>query len=286
MSLFFLLLSFVVWCSETEAESESERRKLQQFPEISLETVGSGEFMEEFEDYALDQFPCRDTFRTLKAVTSFYAFGQKDNHGIYMADGHALSWNTKRGAFVVDRFRYVCETYMSDTDVKLYFSIIPDKNYFLAEQKGYLSMDYDAFYEQVKVKMDGMEYIDIVPLLTIDDYYQTDIHWRQENLIKVAKEIAAKMEVTLQGEYEVKTLEKPFYGVYYGQSALPLPADELKYLTNDTLEQCVGYDFQNGKSMAVYDMEKASGEDPYEMFLSGSLSLLEMETRRHLRIRN
>ena len=65
--------------------------------------------------------------------------------------------------------------------------------------------------------------------------------------------------------------------MYYGQSALPLPADEMRYLTNDILENCIVFDHTSGKEMSVYDMEKAFGKDPYEMFLGGSLSLITID---------
>ncbi len=280
MAGLFLGLSLLVWCKEADAESESERRKLAQFPQVSLESIASGEFMADFEEYTLDQFPFRDGFRTLKAISTFYVFGQKDNHGVYAADGHVgkLEYPLREEAVdrAAERFRYVYEKYMADSDVKLYFSVIPDKNYFLAKQNGYLSIDYDGFYERLREKADFMEYIDITPLLMIEDYYKTDIHWKQEKLEKVAKEIAAEMGVTLSGGYETKTLDKPFYGVYYGQSALPLAAEQIQYLSNDVLEQCLVYDFQNEKSISIYDMEKAYGKDPYEMFLAGSLSLIEI----------
>ena len=43
------------------------------------------------------------------------------------------------------------------------------------------------------------------------------------------------------------------------------------------VESCVVYDYENGKNITVYDWEKAYGKDPYEMFLSGSKSLLTIE---------
>jgi hypothetical protein len=93
----------------------------------------------------------------------------------------------------------------------------------------------------------------------------------------VAEALGEGMGAKVNGEYELKTLDYPFYGVYYGQSALPLPAEEIQYLTNETLENCRVYDYQNVKYTSVYDMEKAYGKDPYEMFLSGALPLLTIE---------
>jgi hypothetical protein len=85
------------------------------------------------------------------------------------------------------------------------------------------------------------------------------------------------MGTKLNTVYEEKTLDKDFYGVYYGQAALSLKPEKIKYLTNSTLENCRVYDYQNSKEISVYDMEKANGKDPYEMFLGGPLSLVSIE---------
>jgi len=122
-----------------------------------------------------------------------------------------------------------------------------------------------------------MEYIPIDHLLELEDYYRTDTHWRQERIMDVAKHLGEAMGAELKGEYNEAVLDKPFYGVYCGQAALPLPAETLYYLTNDTLEGCSVYDHETGRHIGVYDLEKAGGQDPYEIFLSGSKSLLTIE---------
>ena len=43
------------------------------------------------------------------------------------------------------------------------------------------------------------------------------------------------------------------------------------------LENCIVYDYENQKEIKIYDLEKAQGNDPYEMFLSGPLSLITIE---------
>lgn len=280
MSCFFLIFFGICLLKKADAESFSERRSLQQLPQLTVKSIGSGAFMSDFEEYALDQFPARDSFRTLKTLFSFYVLGQRDNHGIYVLKEHAgkIEYPMREEMLVraLDRFRYVYDRYLADTQTRLYLSVIPDKHFFLAGENGYPSMDYDAFYGLIKESTDYMEYVDITSLLSLNDYYRTDLHWKQEELTGVADRLAAAMGTKLQGEYEVKCLDIPFYGVYYGQAALPMEPDEIKYLTNEVLRQCEVYDFQNDKLMAVYDMEKAYGRDSYEMFLSGSLPLLEI----------
>lgn len=289
--LFFLMLCTRLWVKTPDAFSDSERRELSQFPELSWNTVLSGEFMTRFDSYSLDQFPMRDAFRSLKAFLVFDVFGQRDNNGIYLADGYAagMEYPLQEDSLdrAAERFSYVYEKYLADTGSKVYFSIVPDKNYFLAEKNGYPALDYNLLIDRMREKTGFMTYIDLTETLTLKSYYRTDTHWRQETLIPTAEKLAEGMKVELTKDYEVKTLDQPFYGVYYGQAALPIEPDMLSFLTNKTLDNCVVYDYENDVTGPVYNMEKACGKDPYEMFLSGSLPLLTItnqaaETDREL----
>ena len=237
--------------------------------------------MSNFENYTLDQFPLRDKFRTLKALVTLNVFNQSANNDIFVVDGYASKIeyplneaSVKRAG---ERFQYIYEKYLKGTDTKSYISIIPDKNYFFAKENGYLSVDYEKMISILKGNTAFLEYIDITKELEISDYYKTDTHWREEKILGVAEKLGNEMGADVKAQYDVKTLDVDFYGVYYGQSALPLEAEKIKYLTNDVLENCKAFDYQNNKEISVYDMEKANGKDPYEMFLGGPLSLVTIE---------
>lgn len=276
-------LSLVCWFKPYTTYSESERRPLAEKPELTSESIVSGEFMTEFEKYTVDQFPARDKFRRIKALFSTYIYNKKDNNGLYVADGHISKIEYPVNPEMVDhaeeRFDYLYERYMKDKNVNIYLSIVPDKNYFLAEKNGYLSIDYDKFISDFKDRMEYMTYIDILPMLSIDDYYRTDSHWKQEELCDVAESIAESMGADVKIQYTVNTLNNPFRGVYLGQSALPLRPDTIKYLTNDVLNNCTVSYLDSGKAEIgeMYNMERAYGKDPYEMFLSGTSALIEID---------
>jgi len=259
--------------------SLSERRPLKQPPKLSVDTILSGDFTADFEEYAADQFPIRDTFRRIKAYAVYYLFRQGDNNGVYLQDGYASKLEYPLNEDSIQRaaqvFKKVYDKYL--TESRVYFSIIPDKNAFMAESGGYPAIDYDRFVEMMTHSTPFMEYIPIDHLLELEDYYRTDTHWRQERIVDVAAHLGEAMGAELKGEYNEAVLDKPFYGVYCGQAALPLPAETLYYLTNDTLEGCSVYDHETGRHIGVYDLEKAGGQDPYEIFLSGSKSLLTIE---------
>ena len=276
-------LSFWAWLKPADRFSESERRVLQSFPELNTDTLRTGKFMEEFESYSLDQFPCRDGFRTLKALSVFHLFQQKDNNDLFIEDGYVSKLNyplrEEMLDHAADRFQSLYDNYLAGTDTKLYFSIVPDKSYFLAEGNGYLHLDYDALIAKMRAKTPYLSYIDIVDQLSLQNYYRTDTHWRQETLLPVARKLASAMGVTLSAEYETQTLSEPFYGVYTGQSALPLRPDTLSYLTNDIIEGCTvtSYDTGTPQPAEMYDLSAAASADPYELFLNGADALLVIE---------
>lgn len=277
------LFGFGIWSmlKPDDMVSVSERRPLAERPEISREAVLSGEFMGDFEAYALDQFPVRDGFRTVKSVTAFYLLRQKDNNGIYIRNGYAakLEYPADEASLqhAADRFRFVYEQFLKDSGSAVYLSVIPDKHYFIAKNGGYPSMDYGAFVSGLRERTEFAEYIDIFDCLELSDYYRTDTHWRQEKITEAARQLAGGMGVSLTADYTEVKVDVPFYGVYFGQSALPLRADELYYLDAGFLHDCTVFDFETGSYIPVYDLEKTSEKDPYEMFLSGPKSLLVIE---------
>lgn len=263
--------------------SESERRALSLLPEISFEDILSGEFMKDFEEASPDQFPLRDEFRRLKAYASEYLFNKKDNNKIFLSEGHLskLEYPMKDDMidYASEKFNYIYNEYINDTEAEVYLSVIPDKNCFIAEKNGYLAFDYDVFAEKLASKVPFCEYIDIKPLLSADDYYTTDTHWKQENIIDAAEKLCTSMGADFDASFVENKLEYPFYGVYYHQAGLNRPADSIIYLTSDALNKCTVTNYDSGKAVnyPMYDMKKAAGADPYEMFLSGTVAVSVIE---------
>lgn len=274
-------LSVFAWFKAPEETSEAERRPLAQFPELSADTVLNGEFMSDFEDYTLDQFPLRDPFRRLKSLFHYYALGQKDNNDIYIAEGSAAKLeyplNADSIAYALEKFNSIYEKYLSGS--KVTFAVVPDKGYYLAADHGYPALDYQALFTQLQAGMPWAAWVDLTDSLSAEDYYRTDTHWRQERLLLAAQKLCQALGVTAPvAEDFTKTLiDRPFYGVYYGQAALPMDPEELYILESELLAGCTVYNHESGKTTSVYDMDKLTSKDLYDVFLSGSQSLLTIE---------
>ncbi|MGN1415072.1 MAG: hypothetical protein ACI4WY_12590 [Anaerovoracaceae bacterium] len=281
----FFAVTLACWFHSPSEFSQSERRQLAQFPEMTVEAVLSGQFASEFESYSLDQFPLRDQFRSLKAVTEYGILQKKDNNDLYLKDGYVAQilypLSEKSVLHATERFRAVYDKYLSDSEGRIFISVIPDKGYYLASDGGWPALDYDRLFELVASEMDYAAYVDLTDELEAEDYYKTDSHWRQESLTHAAAALGDAMgiagDLKKPEDMEVVTAAEDFRGVYYGQAALPLPGEPLRYVTWDGLEDCTVYNFETNETAGVYQMEKLEDRDPYDIFLGGACALMTVE---------
>lgn len=257
--------------------STTERRKLAQLPEMSVAKIISGDVMEKWEDYVADQFVARDLFRTIKSAWSMNIFKQKDNNDLFIKDEAIYKMeyplrekNIQKSA---DKINEVYEKYLQNMNV--YYAIIPDKNYYL-ENDDDLKFDYEKAKQIMQNKLTQMNYIDIWRDLKLEDYYKTDLHWKQESLQDVVKQIQESMNLESREDVSYSTKDMgDFYGTYYGQLGLKLPPDTLYVLTNDVLENCTTYNYENKKTGKVY--EQSASADKYDIYLSGATPIISVE---------
>lgn len=268
---------------------DSERREPAKFPELTIESIMKDgaeyatSFMKLFDDkYTPDNFPFRDFFRNLKAWVGANIFAQKDKDGVFVENGYAAEMqeqiNADSIAHAAKKLEYIYEKFLKPLGIDPYISIIPDKAYFLAEQNGYLSMDYEQFIADMLRSVQFTKYISIIDYLSVEDYYMSDTHWRQEKIVGIAKILVDGMGGNHDSKYTVNTLDTPFYGVYSGRAPKPLKSETLYYLTNDNMKDIVVKNYeQGGRIVPIYDMDKGHGKDAYDIYLGGERSYITIE---------
>lgn len=281
VAVLFAALCIAAWLKSPSDTSLSERRPLAQMPEVTVDGVLDGDFMTDFEDYATDQFPLREPFRKLKSFLQFYLLGQKDVNDIYIAQGSAAkiedALNEQWVQASVSKLETVFQQHFQAGGSKAYFALLPDKGWYLAEKHGYPAMDVDKLKETVQASAGFAQWIDLEGTLEITDYYTTDSHWRQEHIGDTAQALADAMGVDISQNYTENLAREDFSGVYAGQSALPLPAEPMYYLTSPVLEGATLYDYETGRTSGLYDLEELWGRDPYDLYLSGAAALQVIE---------
>ena len=296
--------------SPKETVSRAERRRLAEKPKLTIKSLMDKSFMDDTENYLLDHFPFRDGLRRIKAYFAYDVLQQKENNDIYVADGHAAKLEYPLNEASIKRLaakmKGLRQQYFPDQTV--WYAIVPDKNYFLAEQNGFPSLDYEHMSSLLSQELGAdsasdtaFRYMDITSDLTIDDYYHTDTHWRQERILAVARRVADTLGMggslsfaaDSQGALS-ENIIKDFYGVYYGQAALPMEPDNIVYLTSAVTDEARVWSLeentQSGKNAgkvvlpdeegavwkAVYQTEKledGKSLDKYDMFVGGASSL-------------
>lgn len=247
--------------------SRSERRRLAQLPPLS-----SG-FSDKLEEYMLDQFPLREQLRTVNSLVRLYGLGQADIHGIYLQGGGAFRMDgplqEKQVRHAAAVFPAVQETYFPS--LPAHYVIVPDKN--AKAETGRPRLDTETMRGIVREALPGMTEIDIWDLLSADDYYKTDPHWRQERLLPVAAAICEALGADAPGTFTEKALS-PFYGAYYGQAALPMAPDTLTYLESADTKAAEVTGPELDGAQPVYRPELLDGTDGYDVFLSGAQAVL------------
>lgn len=274
--------------------SVSERRKLASFPEVSVQNILSQEFSGKLETYLLDHFPLRESFRKLHAHWRVDALQQTDINGLWELDDSVFKYE---GDFEEEQVAYgisLVNRILTEhcADMQVYTSIIPDKNYYLPMDSLRPRFDYDSLIQQWNEGVQGDVYVDLFPVLTLQDYYRTDTHWSQERILPVvqtfAKATGFSGKIASTEEYQVHALPN-FYGVYYGQAALPVEPDTLYYLTSKNMEQVQVYGIdpqilkekfglESTLSDQVYALDRFYGMDGYDIFLSGAQPLIWIES--------
>ena len=250
--------------------SRFERRKLASFPKLDEN------FTNNLENYLLDQFPFRNNLINLKSIINRKVLNNLENNNVYVEDDNIFEKNYPLDEEKTLKFTQKINSIIENKEDKsnIYYSIIPDKSYFLDGEK-YLKLDYDKMYEIVQNNLNA-NYIDITRGLVLEDYYKTDIHWKQENIEKIAKQILNRLGKDYEEKEYIEKSYNEFYGASYSKAGLDLKPDTLKYLYNEEFENIDVTHLEYGKK-DIYDEEKLTNLDPYDVFLSGASSYIEIK---------
>ena len=254
----------------------SERRRVNPKPEITIQKIQNNTYSNQFEKYASDVFPFRENLKSIKTIWNTYILQQTDINNIIKKGDYLYKldkdYNQDSVIKAAQKFNKVINKYGKNNNI--YYSIVPDKNYYTDIYK----YDYKQLEKDFIQNMQG-EYISLFEILNLSDYYKTDIHWKQESLEKVADAINQKLGYKKKVTSELKNTNNIFYGVLTGQYGFKTSPDTIKYIENPAIKQLSVFDYQNNKETGIYNFDKLNDVDPYEFYLNGPISLLEINNK-------
>lgn len=253
--------------------SYSERRKLQKMPKITYDSVINGTYFNILDKYTTDQFIWRDNFRKIKIDIDLLT---KNNYNkLYLYKDYIIEetypLNKESVLNVTNKINDIKRTYLNETN-NIYYSIIPDKNYFINNDN--LKLDYEKLKNIMNTNLD-IKYIDIFNELSLEDYYKTDTHWKEERLSKVVNKLSKEMNFNISSNHSFKRISD-FNGTYSSRIVMEDIKDEIYIL--DNVNDMNVYNYEVNDYEKVYDLTKLNSLDKYNVYLSGSVSLLKIES--------
>lgn len=266
--------------------SESENRILASKPGLHKESMLSGAYMEQYEEYVNDQFVSRNTWIMLKTRMDL-VLQKKEINGVYLADDDYLIEQHLTEEFSQETIdtklallRGLVETY-PQTKVML----VPTADNILTKKLPAFAPYFNQrdLLQRVKDTIGEAHVIDMFPVLEAhgseEIYYRTDHHWTTLGAYygyeAFTQAYGLPTRWYLKGEMETVTDE--FLGTLQSKLNLPMKEDEIKIFPR-TLETQVQitYDFTK-KTNSFYTDSFLQGKNKYGYFLDDNHAVVEIE---------
>ena len=323
LSVLFALVLFGggLWflLSPKPSYSETERRLLHAAPVFTAQTVRNGVAFSDLSAWMTDRFPERDSWRRLNVRWLRQLLRQPEADGYVLYQDSIIKLekevNTASLAYAGERFQALSLYYLSGTDCSIYAAVIPDKSHFLSDA-GYPVMDFEEMESLFFSALPDAAPISLTECLTLESYYRTDSHWRQECLLPAADVLLEAMntgrvadasplsvnrggiaDASLQAADDSRAADElpkaadgnsdlfdfsvaqfsPFYGVYAGQSALDPDPEEILWFTGGYLDNLRVTDLETHMPVPLTDPEGCDQRDLYTLFLGGGKAVLRIE---------
>jgi hypothetical protein len=253
------------------AFSENENRYLQLTPKLSWDTVMSGDFMEDMEEYTSDQIVFRDLWTATRSLLQ-RAEGKEDISGTYLgAEGRYFAKVTEDSfnrAGLEKNAGYIRE-FFAASGKSCRAMIVPSPAGVLRDMLPENAPYYDeaGAFERLDAALGG-SLLDVRETLADveDPYYHTDHHWTTMGAQAAYRRWAEVTGHTVREDALVCATEE-FRGTLYSKVLLPDSVyDSVYYAPGITAESVVC----DGKDGTLYDGDALTRKDKYELFLGGN----------------
>ncbi len=265
--------------------SEQENNWLAEFKPPTWETVRSGQFMEDFEEYFNDQFPLRDQWVQLKALSE-RTLGKTENNQVYFGtDGQTLFAHfTKISDEELEKRVGYVNRLGENLDVPVYFSLVPDKSYvqsWLLPENAPNVDDGSTIGRAAALCGDRVTFIDLRDTLSRegDAFYRTDHHWTTMGAYQGY--LSLMMGMGDSGgiyDYPLALVSDQFYGTTYSASGAGwVKPDSIHTMIPEGGTRgnvtVTGYPEGAPINSSLYHPKKLEVKDKYAYFLGGNQPL-------------
>lgn len=211
--------------SEKESFSETQNRKLADFPELSGKNIYSGKFTSGVEDYVSDHFAGHDGWIAAKTAAELLT-GKRERNDIYILENRLVEKIPEPDMEEVQKSIDGIKQFAKDNHIAPYVMIVPTqaeiyKNELPANAP---NPDQQAFINEVYSQLEGSAVpIDVYSTLSANResyiYYRTDHHWTTQGAFLAYIAAAKKMDIMplTEGGYDIDHASDSFKGTFYSK---------------------------------------------------------------------
>ena len=286
LALIIAVFGVLIFVLPSEDFSEEENRMLAPFPELSVESLISGEFTQGIASFYSDRFPARNVFVGVKAWFERIMLRAENNGVIEGKDG-----------YIIDRLEYTESEYKTlETNLKAIekFKSILEENgidaatVILPRSVDVMTSKLPALYDTVRadVAWDKVNAISPDALILTDVlktaadggeyvWYKTDHHYTTLGAYYTYVELADTLGYTPYplDYFTEETVSDEFFGTTYSSSGMKwADSDTMTLFRFDGDENyTVSYPDSNEESLkGFYAREYFEKKDKYSAFLGGN----------------
>jgi hypothetical protein len=189
----FLILAFVLFLGGTlllnlltpdRVFSLRENRYLAKRPEFTVQSILTGRFSSQFEEYITDEFALRDQWVLLKGDLELMML-RRENNGIFFGqDGYLLEDFRKPGPVLARNIERLNRFVQAFPDLQVHLLLAPNSVALYPEKLPPFASVYDQerVLEEVQRELTaGVKFIPVLPALRAEKdqylYFRTDHHW-------------------------------------------------------------------------------------------------------------
>lgn len=275
--------------------SSSEKRYLQQFPEVTAESISNGEFSKKFESYFADQFPERKLWVGMNAYYNL-DIGNNGSSGVYNCkDGYLINVPVSKDNRINKNIGVVAD-FAKSVDVPVTVMFAPSTGYVADDVLPAVHNSYndDIYFESIskKLEQDNINFVDLRK--TFKDeykkgnqlYYKTDHHWTTLGAYTAYTQLCGSLNITpaQKDMFKVETYDN-FYGTTYSTSGFWLtPPDKIELWKNpDNTEENINVKVADGdkvkESGSLFFEEHLKEDDKYPVFIDGNHAVSEITNK-------
>ncbi len=272
------------------AFSEKENRTLAGLPQLGTNSLGSGTFAGEFENYANDQFIWRDFAVSIKANLEKLS-GKNENNGIYFAADNYLiekpaSTSTDIAKANIEAIKKVAGTGKYNVSLMLVptaFEVLKDK----LPEHTYTTIQRDvATLAKDTLDGSGAKFIDPTDeLCTHKDeyiYFRNDHHQTAYGSYLAYKVWcdANGVEAYSEQDFAKKDLSGEFFGTTWSRSSVTDAVGDTVsiYEPKFDISYEVNYVVDNKTTDSMYEMSWIDKKDKYSVFFDGNHPIVTVNT--------